>query len=388
MPTTRGWGLPAPSYSVVTPAWLSDTQIGLPGPTDVPQGFFRFGSVCAASPGISETRFVWAYDRVAIALRPAEAGVTIPEGTIAADTAAKAASVTTKLRTLMVLPFFCGNESADRSRGHPAGAAQRDRRAFGRRLSLSSRASLLARRGKRRPWPQRHRRERRAFTLAAATDPTPAPPYARACEAEPSAGRCGRRYLADEVAPELVDQLPQRWVLVGVPAVEQVSETVPSRGHEPLVVLSARGRQLDRAAVSPLDERPPLQLLQRRGDLHRIDRELLAQLGFGQRSAPAQAGEQPQLRRSEVEAGPGRKPLVQLPALLPAREPREGTLDLAQGVVVARGVETVARVGCPGRCLQRHPGQEPRQKKSEHRNPRGDQKHGRQRIVVADAERI
>src|SRR2546430_8893821 len=76
MPTTRGWGLPAPSYSVVTPEWLSDSQIGLPGPTDVPQGFFRFASVCAASPGISETRFVWAYDRVAIALRPAEAGVT------------------------------------------------------------------------------------------------------------------------------------------------------------------------------------------------------------------------------------------------------------------------------------------------------------------------
>src|SRR6266487_4544486 len=119
MPTTRGWGLPAPSYSVVTPAWLSDTQIGLPGPTDVPQGFFRFASVCAASPGISETRFVWAYDRVAIAPRPAEAGVTIPEETIAADTAAKAASATTKLRTLMVLPFSCGNESADRSRGHP-----------------------------------------------------------------------------------------------------------------------------------------------------------------------------------------------------------------------------------------------------------------------------
>src|SRR6478672_701973 len=117
--TTRGWGLPAPSYSVATPAWLSDTQIGLPGPTDVPQGFFRFASVCAASPGISETRFVWAYDRVAIALRPAEAGVTIPEETVAADTAATAASATTKLRTLMVLPFFSRNESADRSRGHP-----------------------------------------------------------------------------------------------------------------------------------------------------------------------------------------------------------------------------------------------------------------------------
>src|SRR4029077_2623088 len=43
--TTRGCGLPAPSYSVVTPAGLSDTQIGVPGLTDVPHGFFRFGSV-------------------------------------------------------------------------------------------------------------------------------------------------------------------------------------------------------------------------------------------------------------------------------------------------------------------------------------------------------
>src|SRR5438876_3685365 len=56
--TTRGCGLPAPSYSVATPAWLSDTQIGLRGPTEVPHGFFRFGSVWAARPGMSETRFV------------------------------------------------------------------------------------------------------------------------------------------------------------------------------------------------------------------------------------------------------------------------------------------------------------------------------------------
>jgi hypothetical protein len=58
MATTSGCALPAPSYSVVTPAWLSDTQIGLPGPTDVPQGFLRLGSVCAAKPGMSDTRFV------------------------------------------------------------------------------------------------------------------------------------------------------------------------------------------------------------------------------------------------------------------------------------------------------------------------------------------
>src|ERR1700749_2757499 len=56
--TWSGCGFPALSYSVARPAWLSETQIGVPGPIEVPQGFFRLGSVCAASPGISETRFV------------------------------------------------------------------------------------------------------------------------------------------------------------------------------------------------------------------------------------------------------------------------------------------------------------------------------------------
>jgi len=37
---------------------LSDTQIGRPGPVDVPQELRRFGSVCRATPGMSETRLV------------------------------------------------------------------------------------------------------------------------------------------------------------------------------------------------------------------------------------------------------------------------------------------------------------------------------------------
>src|SRR5712672_1060399 len=53
-----GWGLPCPSYRVVTPVWLSETQIGSPGPVEVPQGLRRFGSVCTARPGMSETRLV------------------------------------------------------------------------------------------------------------------------------------------------------------------------------------------------------------------------------------------------------------------------------------------------------------------------------------------
>src|SRR5580692_5191272 len=32
-----GWGLPCPSYRVVTPVALSETQIGRPGPVEVPQ---------------------------------------------------------------------------------------------------------------------------------------------------------------------------------------------------------------------------------------------------------------------------------------------------------------------------------------------------------------
>src|SRR5579859_6796781 len=53
-----GWGLPCPSYKVVTPVALSETQIGSPGPVEVPQELRRFGSVCRARPGTSETRLV------------------------------------------------------------------------------------------------------------------------------------------------------------------------------------------------------------------------------------------------------------------------------------------------------------------------------------------
>src|ERR1700730_17214650 len=53
-----GWGLPCPSYKVVTPVALSETEIGRPGAVEVPQELRRFGSVCRATPGISETRLV------------------------------------------------------------------------------------------------------------------------------------------------------------------------------------------------------------------------------------------------------------------------------------------------------------------------------------------
>ena len=39
------------------PAW-SETQNGPVGADETPQGFFRLGSVLAARPAMSETRFV------------------------------------------------------------------------------------------------------------------------------------------------------------------------------------------------------------------------------------------------------------------------------------------------------------------------------------------
>src|ERR1700687_3183510 len=46
------------SYSVVNPLLLSEIQNGLPGTKAIPQGFNSLGSVLAAIPDVSETRFV------------------------------------------------------------------------------------------------------------------------------------------------------------------------------------------------------------------------------------------------------------------------------------------------------------------------------------------
>src|SRR5262247_3390644 len=88
--------------------------------------------------------------------------------------------------------------------------------------------------------------------------------------------------LADEVASELVDQLPEGRVLVGIPAVEELAEALRSCGDYPLVVLAPGFRQLDRATAVPLDKHPLFELLQRLGQLERVDRKLLAELGLGQ----------------------------------------------------------------------------------------------------------
>ena len=50
-----GWFLAALTATRVP---SSDTQNGLVAVNDMPHGFFRFGSVTAASPGISETRLI------------------------------------------------------------------------------------------------------------------------------------------------------------------------------------------------------------------------------------------------------------------------------------------------------------------------------------------
>ena len=56
-----GNGLPSPSYRVETPVPLSDTQNGPVGPSEMPQGLTRFGSVCLAGTEPSETRLVCSY---------------------------------------------------------------------------------------------------------------------------------------------------------------------------------------------------------------------------------------------------------------------------------------------------------------------------------------
>src|SRR5580765_7685084 len=56
METTRDWGLPAPSYRVATPLPLDATQTKPNGLKAIPQPLTRFGSVCSAAPGMSETR--------------------------------------------------------------------------------------------------------------------------------------------------------------------------------------------------------------------------------------------------------------------------------------------------------------------------------------------
>src|SRR5919198_1428794 len=56
--TTSGNGVPSPVYRVDTLVPLSATHHGVVGPATSPQALTRFGSVCAATPGWSDTRSV------------------------------------------------------------------------------------------------------------------------------------------------------------------------------------------------------------------------------------------------------------------------------------------------------------------------------------------
>src|SRR5207247_11301094 len=49
---------PSGSYSVLRPVPLSAIENGLVGPKEMPHGCTSLGSVCAASPDMSETRWV------------------------------------------------------------------------------------------------------------------------------------------------------------------------------------------------------------------------------------------------------------------------------------------------------------------------------------------
>jgi hypothetical protein len=55
--TGNNW--PAPLYRVEVPVALLATHNGLVALAEMPHGFTRFGSVCAARPGMSETRLAW-----------------------------------------------------------------------------------------------------------------------------------------------------------------------------------------------------------------------------------------------------------------------------------------------------------------------------------------
>src|SRR5581483_2425487 len=53
--------LPVPEYRVERFDPASAAQNGLVAEKETPHGFLRFRSVLCASPGMSETRFVWMY---------------------------------------------------------------------------------------------------------------------------------------------------------------------------------------------------------------------------------------------------------------------------------------------------------------------------------------
>src|SRR5262249_59504314 len=81
--------------------------------------------------------------------------------------------------------------------------------------------------------------------------------------------------LADEVASELVDQLPEGRVLVGIPAVEKLPEAVGPGGDYPLVVLAPGVRQLGWAPAVSLAKHTLFRLLPSPRPLDAVDRGAL-----------------------------------------------------------------------------------------------------------------
>src|SRR5262249_27015412 len=66
--TTSAWGIPLPLYKVATFVTSSAIQNGLVTANAIPHGFTRFGSVCAAIPGMSAARLVLRYPMVSACL--------------------------------------------------------------------------------------------------------------------------------------------------------------------------------------------------------------------------------------------------------------------------------------------------------------------------------
>jgi hypothetical protein len=175
----------------------------------------------------------------------------------------------------------------------------------------------------------------------------------------------GRRDLAHEVAAQLVDQPLQVRMLLRVPAVEQLAQFVAPGGDQALVALPPRARQRDLPVG--VHERLPAQLLERWRQLLSVDRQLRFELRLGDRHALAEACEQPQLRRRQVDRGAGRRALVDLPPLLTAGEPGQRTFDPAVRVVVAGALEALAVIGRLRGSPQRHLAQQPRERERQER---------------------
>ena len=189
-------------------------------------------------------------------------------------------------------------------------------------------------------------------------------------ERAPAAGSAPTRSRASSSITRL-----QLGVLVRVPAVEELSQPGAPDRDEPFVARTACIGQRQR--LVRLGEALAAQLVERAVEPGVCRRHRGDQLGSGERRPLAEARQQPERRRPQVELRPLGAALVHLPSLVAPRQQRERALDLAQAAVVVRGVEPVAHVRRLRGRLQRHLAQQPRQHEGEQREAGRDEEDRR-----------